>query len=90
MLKIGNEDVVTITVKTFEYEEVKAFKINQDNDIQKQLAEIYEFIKYCKKCDIEEMGYKLDYIITLETATNSYGDYNIRKHHNNVYSIVNA
>lgn len=89
MLKINNEIVEAINVKTADdYDDIKTFKINQSTDIQKQLAEIYDFIQNCKKSDQQMIGEKLRYIITLETSTSDYGDYNIRKHDNGVYSII--
>ena len=46
MLRVNNQDVESIEVYNEEdYENIKSFKIKQDDDIQIVLKEIYEFIK---------------------------------------------
>lgn len=93
MLRVNNQDVESIEVYNEEdYENIKSFKIKQDDDIQIILKEIYEFIKHSKQIDDREFGYKggMHYYIELETINNSYGPYKIVKLRNNdKYKITN-
>lgn len=91
MLKIDNKVVEEIIVNNTaggEKEEIKSFKISQEEDIQKKLEEIYKYIKDIKEFDKRQnIADGLKYYIELQTIDGKYGDYKIVKHKNNRYSI---
>lgn len=89
MLKIANKDVLNINVMEENDGEIKTFSVNQQQNIQSLLREIYNFIKECKKADIE-IGFnknELKYYIELETGDKIYSPYKIIKHRNGKFSI---
>ena len=82
MLRVTNQDVESIEVYNEEdYENIKSYKVKQDDDIQILLKEIYDFIKYSKQIDDREFGYKggMHYFIKLETLDTFYELYQIVK-----------
>lgn len=94
MLTLGDDVVNNVNVKTKDTNEiVKSFTINQTTPINNQLKEIREFIDYAKFCDKEEMGFALDYYLTLQTDKDEYGDFNIACNYyknGTIYTFVNC
>lgn len=90
MLKVAGNIVTSIEVYNEEdYENIKSFKVNQDDNIQTLLETVYNYIIELKKSD-RKFGYwdKFHYYIELETANDSFGPYKIVKLRNsNVYKI---
>lgn len=91
MLKIDSKVVEEIIVSYSDCdneEEIKSFSISQEEDIQKKLEEIYNYIKEVKNFDKRQnIGKDLKYYIELQTADTKYGNYRIVKHRDNKYSM---